>query len=86
MKAFWIYTGLRLALLAASFAIVISAWVLIAGEANPLMSALLAFVLSGIASYFLLNRQREALAQHVQARAERASARFEEIRSREDVD
>ena len=86
VREFWVYTGLRLALFAASFAVVISAWVLAAGEANFFLAALLAFVLSGIGSYFLLDRQREALAQHVQARAERASARFEERRSREDVD
>lgn len=86
MKEFWIYTGLRLLLFVASFGIVFSAWLLIAGEANILVAVVIAFVLSGIGSYFLLERQRLALAQHVEARASRASARFEEMKAREDVD
>ena len=44
----------------------------------------IAFAVSGVASYFLLNPFREAFARKVQARAERATARFEELRSRED--
>ena len=47
---------------------------------------ILAFVISGIGSYFLLERQRAAFAQRVEARAERATAAFEEMRAKEDVD
>lgn len=86
MKAFWLYTGLRLLLFAASFGVVFSAWLLIAGEANPLVAIVIAFVISGIGSYFLLERQRLELAQHVEARASRATARFDEMKSKEDVD
>ena len=47
---------------------------------------LLAVVVSSVLSVTLLRRQREAFALRVQQRAEKASARFEERRSREDVD
>jgi hypothetical protein len=86
VKAFWLYTGLRLLLFAASFGVVFSAWLLIAGEANLLIAIVIAFVISGIGSYFLLERQRQALAVHVEDRAARASARFDEMKSKEDVD
>ena len=86
MKEFWVYTGLRLLLFAASFAVVISAWLLIAGEANLLGALVIALLASGLGSYFLLARQREALARHVEARAARASARFDEMKAKEDED
>ena len=86
VKEFWVYTGLRLALFVASLAVVFSAWLLIAGEANILICIVVAFLISGIGSYFLLERQRLALARHVEARAGRASARFEEMKTKEDVD
>ncbi|WP_244931258.1 DUF4229 domain-containing protein [Nocardioides sp. W7] len=86
MKEFWVYTGLRLVLFVASLAVVFSAWLLIAGEANILGSVVIAFLVSGIGSYFLLQRQRLALAEHVQARATRATAKFEEMKTKEDVD
>lgn len=86
MKEFLVYTGLRLLLFVAALAIVLSAWVLLAGEANWLVAVVIAFLISGIGSYFLLDRQREAFARRVQERAERASTRFEEMRAREDQD
>ncbi|WP_182525600.1 DUF4229 domain-containing protein [Nocardioides dongkuii] len=86
MKEFWIYTLLRLALFAGAFAIVFSAWLLIAGEANILICVIVAFLVSGVGSYFLLERPRRAFAVRVEERAARASARFEEKRAREDVD
>ena len=46
----------------------------------------IAFVVSGVASYFLLNRPREPFAQRVDERARRASAAFEERKAREDAD
>jgi hypothetical protein len=86
MKEFWVYTGLRLALFVASFAVVFSAWLLVAEQANILVAIVIAFVISGIGSYFLLEKQRQALAQHVDARASRAASRFEEMKTKEDVD
>lgn len=86
MKEFWVYTGLRLALFVASLAVVFSAWLLVAGEADILIAIIIAFVMSGIGSYFLLQKQRLALAQHVERRAARATSKLEEMKTREDVD
>jgi hypothetical protein len=86
VKEFAVYTGLRLLMFAATFGIVIGIWLLVTGNANIFVALVIGFVASGIGSYFLLDRQREALAQRVNARAERASAAFEQLRSREDED
>jgi uncharacterized membrane protein YfcA len=86
VKEFAIYTGLRLLMFAATFGIVVGIWLLVAGRANILVALVLGFVVSGIGSYFLLNRQREAFAQRVETRAARATAAFEERRAKEDVD
>ncbi|MDP3890653.1 DUF4229 domain-containing protein [Nocardioides sp.] len=88
MKEFVVYTALRLALLFASFVVVAGGWALITGvDRVPLLPALLiSFLISGVASYYLLNRPREAFARRVEHRAERAAARFEEMKSREDAD
>ena len=50
------------------------------------MIAATAIVLTGVASYFILNRPRERLAQRVDERARRASAAFEARKAREDVE
>jgi ABC-type bacteriocin/lantibiotic exporter with double-glycine peptidase domain len=86
MKEFWIYTGLRIALFVASLGVVAGVWMLVADEVPLLWVVVVAFALSGVASYVLLNRQREAFARRVEARAERASAAFEAARAKEDKD
>ncbi len=86
VKEFVVYTALRLLMFAATFGVVIGLWLLIAGEANVFAAVAIAFVASGIGSYFMLNRQREAFAQRVELRAERASKAFEQQRAKEDVD
>ena len=86
MKEFAVYTGLRLLMFAATFGIVIGVWLLVGDKANIFVAVVLAFVVSGIGSYFLLNKPREALAQRVEVRAERATKAFEERKAKEDVD
>ncbi|MGA8257063.1 MAG: DUF4229 domain-containing protein [Nocardioides sp.] len=86
MKEFWIYTLARIVLFLVTWAAVTGAWLLIAGEAAPGITLIIAFVISGVGSYYVLRNQREALARRVQVRAEGATSRFEEQRSREDVD
>ena len=86
VKEFWIYTGLRLALFAATAAVVFGIWLAVEGSANLMWVLIIALVVSGVASYLLLGRQRAALARHVDARARRASSKFEEMRAKEDVD
>ncbi len=86
MKEFAVYTALRVGMFLGSFALVAGIWSLVSGEERvPLLwVVVIAFAVSGLASYRLLNRQREALARNVQGRAERAAAKFEEIRAKED--
>lgn len=86
VKEFWVYTGLRAALFALSLLTVLGVWMLVADTVPVLWAIVLAFAVSGVASYFLLNRQREAFARRVQARASRATAAIEAQRSKEDAD
>jgi uncharacterized membrane protein len=86
VKAFWTYTGMRVLLFVATAAVVFGAWVLIAGEAPIMWVLIIAFLVSGLASYFVLNRQRTAFATQVDQRAHKAAAKFEEMRAKEDVD
>jgi len=71
----------------ASFGVVVGVMALVFdGRYNLFWAVILAFLVSGIASYFILNRQREAFAQRVESRASKASAAFEERKAREDQD
>jgi uncharacterized membrane protein YfcA len=86
VKEFVVYTGLRILLFLATLGVVLGAWILVSDEANLFVSVIIAFVVSGVGSYFLLERQRAAFATRVEGRAERATAAFEERRAREDAD
>lgn len=86
MKEFWVYTGLRVLLFVATLALVFGIWLLVAEQVPVLWAVVIAFAVSGVASYFLLDRSREAFARKVAERAERTSAAFEAQRSKEDVD
>jgi ABC-type bacteriocin/lantibiotic exporter with double-glycine peptidase domain len=86
VKEFWVYTGLRILLFLASLAIVVGVWFLIAGEVPLFWAVIIAFLVSGIGSYFLLNIPRARFAQRVELRAERMSSKIEEMRTKEDAD
>lgn len=86
MKEFVVYTAMRIGLFVASLVVVFGVWMLISDQVPVLWAVVIAFVMSGLASYFLLNRQREAFARRVERRAERMQERFEQMKSREDVD
>jgi predicted PurR-regulated permease PerM len=77
---------LRLVLLAGSFAIVAGIWLAVDDEVPLLWALVIAFVMSGVVSYFVLNHPRERFAQRVDERARRASAAFEARKAREDVE
>nr|WP_246303610.1 DUF4229 domain-containing protein [Nocardioides thalensis] len=77
---------LRLGLFVGSFAIVFGIWFLVADSVTLLWVIVIAFVISGIASYFLLERQREAFAVKVEGRAGKVADKLEESRSKEDTD
>ena len=87
VKEFVVYTALRIGLFVTSLVVVSGVWGLVSGGEVPVLWAVvIAFIVSGVASYFLLNRQREAFARRVEQRAERVSQRYEEMKSREDAD
>ncbi len=86
MKEFWIYTLARLALFLVTWVALTGGAAALTGEPYPVITLLLAFAISGIGSYYVLSGPRDALARKVEARASRASARYEEMRSREDID
>lgn len=87
MKEFVVYTVMRILLFMASFGIVVGVMALaFDGRYNLFWAIILAFLISGVASFFILDRQREAFARRVEARAAKASAAFEERKAREDQD
>jgi hypothetical protein len=91
MKAFLVYTVLRLALFVATYAVIIVVVVAVSGDNSPsattaFVSLVGAAVISSALSLKVLAGPRERLAKNVEERADRAREKFEEIRSREDVD
>lgn len=86
MKEFWIYTALRAGLFVGAFCLVAGVWLLVADTVNVLWVIVIAFLISGVASYVLLERQRSAFAAKVEGRASRISQKYEEMRAKEDED
>ena len=87
MKPFVIYTGLRLGLFVVCYAVLGWLYVVVFGQRGVLLWPFLgALVASSLLSWKFLATQRERLAAVVQGRAERASSRFDEMRSKEDQD
>ena len=87
MKEFIVYTLMRLLLFVGSLLVVWLVWALVTdGQVPAFYPLLIAFIVSGVLSYFLLNPQREALAKRVDERARNASSKFEERRAREDAE
>jgi branched-subunit amino acid permease len=84
VKEFWVYTLMRLGLFVGAFCIVFGVWFLIADEVDVLWAVVIAFVISGVASYVLLERQRSAFAQKVEARAKPIEQKFDAMRTKED--
>ena len=86
VKEFAVYTGLRVVLFLATWAIAMGISLAITGSASLTLTFLIAFLVSGIGSYFVLRGPRERFARRVEDRAGMASAKFEEMRAKEDVD
>ena len=81
-----VYTLARLGLFVASYALVVGVYLLVTGgDRVPLIwPFLVAVVISAVASFYLLRGMRERFALVVEARANRASRKFEEMRAKED--
>lgn len=87
VKPFVIYTLLRLGLFVATYAVLGGLWILLVGTDGSLLWPFIAAVIvSSVLSLKLLSKHRERFAAVVQQRAERATARFDEIKAREDAD
>ena len=86
MKDFLVYTLLRLGLFLLTWGAVTGAWLLVTDKAALGLTFLIALVLSGIGSYWVLAGPREKLARQVEERAARATAAFEERKAREDAE
>jgi hypothetical protein len=87
VKEFWTYTAARVGLFLLCYGVLYGVWVLVAGSPVPLLWPLLAAALvSSALSLVLLRGLRSRFNASVQARAERMSRRFEELRAKEDVD
>ena len=88
VKEFAVYTLARLGVFAASYAVIIGIYLLVAGTGHvPVFWPLLvALVVSSVISVYLLRGLRNRFAAKVEQRAHNASRRFEEMRAREDVD
>lgn len=86
MKEFWVYNLLRIGLFLISLVTVFAVWAVLADSVPVLWAVVIAMLISGVASYFLLARQREALARRVSLRAQRMSEAFEAQRAKEDVE
>ncbi|QSR24643.1 hypothetical protein CFH99_03295 [Nocardioides aromaticivorans] len=86
MKEFWIYTALRVGLFLGAFCIVFGVWFLVADSVNVVVVVIIAFFVSGAASYVVLERQRSAFAEKVERRASRITEKYEEMRAKEDED
>ncbi len=87
MKAFAIYTVLRLLLFVSCYALFGVLWALVFGKGGLLLVPFLAAVIvSSLLSLKLLAPQRERFAAVVEARAQRVTQKFEERKAREDTD
>jgi len=87
VKEFVVYTALRIVLFLASLGVVAGVMALVLdGRVHLFWAVVLAFLISGVASYYVLNHQREAFARRVETRASKAAAAFEERKAREDQD
>jgi hypothetical protein len=88
VKEFAVYTAARLGLFLLAYALVIGIYLLVSGERDqiPLIwPFLVAVVISGVASVYLLRPQRERFAQAVHRRAQRASTRVAQARAEEEA-
>jgi hypothetical protein len=86
VKEFWIYTLMRLGLFVGAFCIVFGLWFVIADEVPVVWVIVIAFVISGVLSLVLLDKQRAAFAQKVETRARPIEEKFDEMRTKEDQD
>lgn len=86
MKEFAVYTLMRIALFVVVYAVVLGVWTLVTDVGGLIQFGpmIIAFLVSGLLAFVVLDPQRDAFAQRVDARAKRISENLEKSRSRED--
>lgn len=85
MREFVVYTVMRLLLFVTTYAVLAGVWALAFGREGVLwLPFIVAVIVSSLLSLRLLAPQRERFAAVVQRRAERATERFDQRKSRED--
>ncbi|WP_310961407.1 DUF4229 domain-containing protein [Nocardioides terrisoli] len=88
MKDFLVYTALRILMFVVCYAVFAGLWTLIWGDSGAayIWPFVAAAVVSSLLALKYLQGPRERFARRVEERAARATAKFEEMRSREDAD
>lgn len=88
MKDFLVYTSLRILLFVVCYAVFAGIWSLIWGSSGAayIWPFVAAAIVSSLLSLKYLKGPRDRFANRVEQRAARATAKFEELRSREDAD
>jgi hypothetical protein len=88
VRYFLIYTGLRIALFVACWAVIAGIAGIFVDESTQvgIWSFVISAVVSSMLSLKLLEGPRERFAASVEARASRAAARFEELKNSEDAE
>lgn len=85
MKEFAVYTLMRVILFLGALGVTVGIWAAVTGgSVQMIWAVVIAFLVSGVASLFLLNPQRERFARVVQTKAETATSKFDEAKARED--
>ncbi len=85
MKEFAVYTLMRFGLFALALVAVAGIWSLF-GDVPWIWAVAIGFLISGAASFFVLDPQRERFAAKVEARAAKATAAFEARKAKEDAE
>lgn len=88
MKEFVTYTALRIGLFLVCYAVLVGIWLLLSQDqpSSFLWAFITAVVASSLLSFKLLQGPRDRLAHRVQERADKASAKLEGLRNKEDED
>lgn len=88
MKAFWTYTLARLGIFAVTWAVLwgLAQLIFESSAVLNLWTLLLALIVSGAISIFVLASMRDRVAVRIQERARALNDRIEESRRAEDVD
>lgn len=86
MKEFLFYTLMRIVLFFAAWGVILGVWALVtqSREVPLLVPLVIAFLVSGVASYYLLQGPRSAFARRLESGTSKAREKLDEQRAKED--